>query len=237
MQRPIPSQDLRVRALTAVVAGLMVLLVACSVEEPTAAPTPTAPERSEVTAEACLVRIHGRSETGADPVARHGFAEVSPTGNSPAGEGHEWVYDTDESYREARDLVVDWIDAVSCDRVVLNGFSNGGGFVGALYCRGEDFGGRLVGVVIDDPVPDDAVEACQPASDVPVGIYWTGALTEAEAGVACDDIGYTCAGETLLGIDAYAAALDVDVQTSPNEDHVWFRDAPELQIWLRIGSR
>lgn len=217
-------------------AGLVALLAACGDDEPSAAPTPTAPERSDVTSEACLVRIHGRSETGADPVARDGYAEVSPTGNGPAGEGHEWVYDTDETYEEARDLVVGWVDAVACERVVLNGFSNGGGFTGALLCRGEDFGGRLAGVVIDDPVPDDAVEDCDPAPDVPVALYWTGALTEAEAGVACDDIGYTCAGETLLGIDAYAEALGVEAQASPNEEHVWFRDAPELPTWLGIGT-
>lgn len=197
-----------------------------------ASPPPSAPATAQVQAEQCLVRIHGRGERGAEPVDQGAHAEVAPTGNGRAGDGYEWRYDSDGTYEAALASVVGWVDAVGCTQVVLNGFSNGGGFAGALLCRGETLGGRLTGVVIDDPVPDDAVTGCAPGSDIEVALYWTGALEEAEAGVRCDDIGYTCGGDELLGIDAYAEALGVPAQDSPYDEHRWYRDAPELATLL-----
>jgi hypothetical protein len=62
--------------------------------------------------------------------------------------------------------------------VVLSGFSNGASFVGKLVCSGETFGERLVGVVIDDPVPDLGVADCAPNSTVKTAPYWTGELAQ-----------------------------------------------------------
>lgn len=116
--------------------------------------------------------------------------------------------------------------------MVLHGFSNGAAFTASLYCSGESFEGRLRGVVIDDPVTDEAVHDCDPPAGVPAALYWTGSLTEAQPGVRCEDIGYTCSGEVILGIDAYATELGVEVQASPHTDHTAFPDAPELLEWL-----
>lgn len=186
-------------------------------------------------AERCVVRVHGRSETGAPPEQREGYAVLSPTGNDTAGDGHQWRYDSEEATAEARTLIVDAVDAAGCERVVLHGFSNGGGFVGALVCGGDDLAGRLVGAVIDDPVPDDAVVGCAPAAGVERALFWTGALTQAERGASCEDIGWTCAGDELLGIEAYAEALGVEVQPSPHDEHVWYDDPPEVEAWLLDG--
>jgi pimeloyl-ACP methyl ester carboxylesterase len=185
-------------------------------------------------AEDCVVRLHGKSETGAAAELRDdGTAELAPTGNGEAGEGHEWVYDPDEAYDEAVGVVADLVEEVGCARVVLDGFSNGGAFAATVACRGETFGGTLVGVVVDDPPPDEGVVDCAPAEEVEVALYWTGALDEqAQAGADCDDLGWTCAGGRLLGLDAYAEALGVEVQDSPFDEHRWYRDAPEIDAWL-----
>lgn len=115
---------------------------------------------------------------------------------------------------------------------MLNGFSNGAAFAAKLYCRGETFGGTVVGVVVDDPVPDEAVVDCQPADEVDVALYWTGALTEAMPGASCADLHWVCEGSELLGIDAYAAAIGTPILASPHDEHRWHRDAPQLLAWL-----
>ncbi|NLV56538.1 MAG: hypothetical protein GXY13_13100 [Acidimicrobiales bacterium] len=212
-----------------------IVVAACSSDDGRTAPT--IPERADVQAERCLVRVHGRSETGGAPVDRGDHAEVLPYGNDTAGDGFQWRYGTDDEVASATANIEGWIDAVGCEQVILNGFSNGAAAVGALHCRGETFDGRVVGVVIDDPVPDDAVSGCDADPSVAVTLYWTGGLTEAAAGVSCDEIGFTCAGEELLGIDAYAEALGVTVTPSPHDQHVWYRQAPENSVWPEEGGR
>ena len=76
-----------------------------------------------------------------------------------------------------------------------------------------------------------AVEGCAGDPDVPVTLYWTGGLTQATAGTTCDDIGFTCSGDLIIGIDAYAEALDTSVTQSPHEEHEWYRQAPENFEW------
>lgn len=209
---------------------LLVLLGACGGDEPKAASTTTAPTGIE--SDACLVRVHGRSETGALPVERGDVVELQPIGNFVEGAGHMWLYDNPGDRADALDRITAAVDGVGCEHVVLNGFSNGGGLVGALVCDGEDLDGRLVGAVIDDPVPDEGTRDCAAAPGVEVVVYWTGALTEATAGTSCDSLGWICNGTTIVGIDAYADGLGVDVTTSPMDGHLWFRDAPELEAWL-----
>jgi len=160
-------------------------------------------------------------------------AELAPTGNGEAGDGHEWVYDPEDAFDEAVAVVADVVEQVGCTRVVLDGFSNGAAFAATVACRGETFGDTLVGVVVDDPPPDEGVVDCAPAPGVARALYWTGALDEqAQAGADCDDVGWTCAGGRLLGLDAYAEALGVEVQDSPYDEHRWYRDAPEIEAWL-----
>lgn len=183
---------------------------------------------------ACLVRLHGKSETGASPQAANGYVELAPTGNEPDGDGHMWIYFPEDSYAEARQSVVEAIDEASCEQTVLNGFSNGAAFAATLYCRGETFGNRVVGVVVDDPVPDEGVVDCSAADGVEVALYWTGALEDVEAGTDCGSVGWICAGGRVLGIDDYADALGTPILASPYDEHIWYRDAPELVSWLGL---
>ena len=67
------------------------LLGACSDDDGGGSATSTTlPEG--LSAARCVVRLHGKSETGAEAEVRDGVAELAPTGNGEAGEGHEWVY-------------------------------------------------------------------------------------------------------------------------------------------------
>ncbi len=224
----------RRRVGSAVVAVLLgAATLGCGGDEPTAGPPTTFPP--DFRAERCLVTVHGRTGDGAAPRQLDGWAELSPSGNEAWKDGGRvWIYDTEESYAEARSRITEVVDAAGCERVALHGFSNGAAFVGALACRGEDLDGRLVGVIVDDPVPDDSSPDCEPATTVDVAVYWTGGLSEAEAGASCEDLGWTCAGgDELVGIDEYADRLGAEVQRSPHSDHIAHRDAPEINEWLR----
>ena len=119
---------------------------------------------------------------------------------------------------------------------MVHGFSNGGAFAGALYCRGETLGGRLRGVIVDDPVPDHGTAGCTPPAGVPVALYWTGALTEATPGADSAPLDWTCAGGSLVGIDAYAAALGTPVLPSPNRGHQPVADPPQVAAWLGLPT-
>ena len=223
------------RSFVLALVGGVSLLAACGADQaPEVAPTTTAPVGLE--ADACLVRVHGRGDTGALPVERDGYVELAPTGNAVDGDGHVWLYGDDEEYTAALARITSAVEAVGCERVVLNGFSNGGGFVGRLLCRGEDLDGALRGVVLDDPVPDEGATGCAPPPSTQVAVYWTGALTAAAPGTSCASIGYVCFGDEVVGIDAYAASVGAEVQASPNTEHVWFREAPETTAWLDVGG-
>ena len=212
--------------------AITVLAGACGDSTEPSAPATTFPP--DFTADRCLVRLHGRSGHGAAPRQRDGFAELAPDANEAyEGGGRVWIYDTPASYAAARSAVTEVIEAAGCSRVVLHGFSNGAAFTGKLVCEGEDFGGRLAGAVVDDPVPDDSSPDCSPAPGVGVAVYWTGGLTEATPGASCEDLGWTCAGsDRLLGIEEYASRLGVPVQESVHTRHEAFDDAPELTAWL-----
>jgi hypothetical protein len=147
-----------------------------------------------------------------------------------------WIYDTADAYEAARTKVAEVIESAGCSTVVLHGFSNGAAFAGALVCRGETFDGRLRGVVVDDPVPDDSSPECSVAPDVGIALYWTGGLTDARTGASCDDLEWTCAGgDRLVGIEEYARRLGTTVQPSPHREHVPHDLAPELTDWL-VGT-
>lgn len=189
---------------------------------------------ADVVADRCIVRLHGKGG-GGEPTAvdAAGIADVRPAGNAEGWGGRQWLYFPDDEYAEARTVVADAIDALQCDRMVLHGFSNGGAFAAKLLCRGETFDGRLVGVVIDDPVADASTDGCDPASGVPAVLYWTGALVDdAPAGTDCSTIDWTCEGTTIVGIDQYAARLGLDITPSPHAEHEWYADAPEPTAWL-----
>lgn len=182
---------------------------------------------------ACVIRLHGKGGAGAPTTRTETSATVNPAGNAAGWGGRQWMYFPDSDYAAARRLVADAITREACNRVVLNGFSNGAAFAAKLYCRGETFEGRIVGVLVDDPVTDHASEHCAPASGVAVALYFTGALEgPAQPGWDCGAADWTCEGGSTVGIRAYAAALGVAVQASPNHEHAPFLAAPEPGAWL-----
>jgi hypothetical protein len=176
----------------------------------------------------CLVRLHGKGETGAPTTKAGDVTVIAPTGNADGWGAKQWLYFPADRYEAARAVVA--TSATGCEQIILHGFSNGGSFAAALYCKGETFDGRLVRVVVDDPVTDHAADSCTPASGVAVTLYATGALEKtATPGWKCASADWTCEGGETIGIDAYAAKLGVPVQKSPFSDHQPFLDAPELQ--------
>jgi hypothetical protein len=204
------------------------LLAACGGESSDDGPV-TQPSSPAVTASDCVVRLHGKSESGAaTSVDGNGVARVAPNGNERDGNGYKWIYFPDESYVAARTIVTDAIARIGCERVVLGGFSNGAAFAAKLYCSGDDLGAPIVGVVIDDPVPDNGAAGCAPLDQAPVTVFWTGALAEtAQPGWECDEGGWICDGGTTVGIERFAADLGATITASPFTDHIANVDAPE----------
>jgi hypothetical protein len=188
---------------------------------------------TSATTERCLVRLHGKGGGGTETVVEDDVSIIAPDGNAEGWGGLQWIYFPDDEYAVARDSVEAAIDG--CSQVIVNGFSNGGAFAAKLYCRGETFDGRLTGVVVDDPVVDEAVEGCSPDPSVAVTLYWTGALeAEAQPGWDCAEADWTCEGGRTIGIDAYARALGTEAMESPFEEHEWYLDAPELSEWRQL---
>ena len=212
----------------AVGAGLLLsgLLASCGGTEPEEPPLQSSP----VVAERCLVRLHGKGGQGAPAAQENGVAIISPEGNANGWGGKQWLYFPDDQLEEAREVVESAVEG--CDRIILNGFSNGASFLARLYCAGEDFDGRLESVVIDDPVTDSGSANCDPAPAVAATLYWTGALEGAgQPGANCKDIDWTCEGGTTIGIREYAYRLGLSAKESPLNEHAWYTDAPELSDW------
>ena len=195
--------------------------------------SPPIPTNGTPIADACIVRLHGKGGAPAASTTENGVAVISPSGNAAGWGGRQWLYFPEDDYQAARSVVADALAAPTCARVVIDGFSNGAAFAAKLYCKGETFGGRVVGVVIDDPVSDHGVDGCAPAAGVQVVLYWTGALEgQAVAGWSCTIADWTCEGGSTIGIAAYAKALGTPVRASPNHQHAAYFAAPEQWSWF-----
>ena len=193
------------------------------------APAGTAASPADAS-ERCLVRLHGKGGQGAPSFTADGVTVVAPSGNAEGWGGRQWLYFPDVEYDAARRIVDGEIEG--CDHVIVDGFSNGAAFAAALYCRGETFDGRLVRVVVDDPVVDGGVTDCSPDPDVDIALYWTGALdAQSQPGTDCAEADWTCAGGTTIGLAAYAAELGTAPLESPFTDHESYVDSPELYRW------
>jgi hypothetical protein len=175
------------------------------------------------------VSLHGKGGggqgewTGSDGV-RHRY----PSGNAPGWGGLQWLYFPESDYQATRNIVGNDIAAGGCDRVIVYGFSNGAAFAAKLYCRGETFGGVVVGYVIDDPVVDHAVEGCA-RPPVNVVLYWTGAIDRPD-GWNCGD--WTCEGGSTIGIERYTAEIGIVRTPSIHTTHQQFADPPEFHRWI-----
>ncbi len=195
----------------------------------------TAPDGSSSTDE-CVVRLHGKGGTGRPTTSSDGIAIVAPTGNGTGWGGAEWRYATERDVAAGLDIVRAAVDDAGCRSVVLHGFSNGAAFAAAAVCTGDELDGRLVGVIVDDPVTDAATLGCE-RPDVPLVVYWTGALAEiAPPGTDCESIDWTCAGRVTRDIADVTADLGVEPTPSPFEDHEWYLDAPDPMIWLNAAG-
>jgi hypothetical protein len=198
----------------------------------TTPPTTAAPTTTAVRGVRCLVRLHGKGGGGAATYQEGGVKILTPNGNAPGWNGRQWLYFPDARYRQARAVVEQAISDEGCGPVIVDGFSNGAAFAAKLYCQGETFDGRLVRVVVDDPVVDAGVAGCDPASGVKVTLYWTGGLDAYSVpGTNCADADWTCEGGKIIGLDAYEQALGVTAKKSPYDDHQWYQQAPELKAW------
>jgi hypothetical protein len=190
-------------------------------------PLPAAPAGTR-----CLVRLHGKGGNGAGTSQSGDVTVLSPPGNASGWGGRQWLYFAPGSYEAAFGSIAHAVDASGCGQVIVDGFSNGGAMAVKLYCRGESFGGRLVGVVADDPVPDHGADGCAPAPGVALTIYWTGALdAAAHPGWDCAEQDWTCEGGTTVGIGAYASNAGASPKRSPYSSHQWYTGAPELGAW------
>jgi hypothetical protein len=180
----------------------------------------------------CVVRLHGKGGAGdATTTDVQGIREVMPTGNEDGWGGRQWIYFPSDRYEEARDVVSSSIVSEGCDVAVINGFSNGASFAAAMLCAGETFGDVVRGYVIDDPVTDGATAGCAPPPGIQRVLYWTSAVDQ-PAGTACSDIDWTCAGGVIVDVQTFADDLGTDVVRSPNTEHIWYREAPEVDAFL-----
>lgn len=183
----------------------------------------------------CVVHLHGKSGGGGEPYVNDDITYVFPDGNAEGWGGRQWLYFPDEDYETARQVVAD--ATAGCGAILLGGFSNGAAFAAKLFCRGETFDGRLLGVVVDDPVTDEGVVDCSPVPGIRLTLYWTGALAEtAQPGWDCSLGDWTCEGGITIGIEAYAEWLDTDVTDSPFTEHQPYIDAPELDDWTPVAD-
>lgn len=219
---------LGVRRVAVCVLALLAVAIGCGDgSDPSAVETPAGGGAST---DRCVVRLHGKGGAGAETVVQDDVTVISPDGNAEGWGARQWLYFPDGEYTAARTVVDDAI--TGCSQVIIHGFSNGAAFAAKLYCRGETFEGRLVRVVVDDPVVDGAVEECSPDPSVAVTLYWTGALeAQAQPGWDCAEADWTCEGGRTIGIDAYAEAVRTRPLPSPFEEHQSFLEAPELSEW------
>jgi hypothetical protein len=192
-------------------------------------PQPPPPTTDPGTGKRCIVSLHGKGGggdgewTGGDGI-RHSF----PAGNAPGWGGLQWLYFPESNYQALRTNLGNDIAAGGCQRVIIKGFSNGGAFAAKLYCRGETYGGTIVGYIIDDPVVDHAVEGCA-RPPVKVVLYWTGGI-DVPDGWDCGD--WTCEGGSTIGIARYEAAVGVVRTPSIHSTHQMYDDPPELHTWF-----
>ena len=213
----------------AMVAAAAALALACSRGgggDTAAPPGPAVADRR------CVVVLHGKGQTGQPQQTVGDITYVRPAGNADGWGGRQWLYFPDDRYQEVRGVVDQAITSAGCAKAVIQGFSNGASAAARLYCRGETFGGRAAGYIVDDPVPDGAVEPCTPPAAVPIRLYWSGALTQATEGWSCASADWTCESGTTIGIERYARGLGTEVRPSIHREHRDYATPPEQAEWL-----
>ncbi len=176
----------------------------------------------------CVIFLHGKGAWGFT-VDSGDWISSGPNGNAEGWGQGQWLYFPEGNYQQVVNILTS--AAEGCGQIVLHGFSNGAAAAAKVYCRGETFNGRLVGVIVDDPVTDHAVEGCSPASGVKAVIYWTGSLEFFPPGSNCASDDWTCEGGSIIGIVAYASAMGAPYKQSINGGHSPYPNPPELFEW------
>ena len=206
----------------------LALLALCAC--PSSSPSPV-PRRADASPLKCVVFLHGKGDRGAATHESGGVLYLQPAGNAAGWRGRQWLYFPGTRYAEVKAVVERSIAAAGCDAVLIHGFSNGASAAAKLFCQGETFGHRVVGYLIDDPVPDHGADACFPAPGVKVRLYWTGGLARATEGWSCASADWTCEGGTAVGIERYARNLGAEVTPSIHRTHQPYVAPPEYQQW------
>src|SRR5688572_26515148 len=104
----------------------------------------------------CVVSLHGKGGDGGAPWQNGDVTWLFPTGNGDGGGWgpHHWEYATTTMYNQALSIINGQITPQNCGQITLIGFSNGAAMAAKVYCQGQNFSNKLVGVIVDDPVPD-----------------------------------------------------------------------------------
>jgi hypothetical protein len=181
----------------------------------------------------CIVSFHGNGGGGQRTwTDNQGIVRLFPEGNARGwGNGRQWLYETEGDYAAAKAVVAKTLADNKCTRATFYGFSNGAAFAAKLYCKAENFGITIAGVIIDDPVVDAAVRGCARPAGVNVVLYWTGDI-DVPAGWDCRANNWTCEGGASIGIAAYESALGVQRRASIHTKHLQYIDPPELLAWI-----
>jgi hypothetical protein len=179
----------------------------------------------------CVVHLHGKSGAGARPRGAGSVTHLRPSGNAPGWGGRQWLYFPESGYQEVRSLVARAIEESGCGQVIVHGFSNGAAAAAKLFCRTERFRDTVVGYIVDDPVPDLAVEGCRPPPGVKLRVYWTGGLDNATDGWPCSSRDWTCEGGTTIGIARYTMLLGTTAAPSIHTKHQEYGAPPEYMSW------
>ncbi len=214
------------------VAAMVLMASACGQDAARSAATPVAPLLPPGPAKKCVVLLHGKSGGAQPSFVTAGIEYLRPGGNGTGWGGREWRYFPESGYTQVRDSLDAALTAAGCGQAIVQGFSNGGAAAAKLYCRAEDFGGRVIGYIVDDPVPDEAVLGCKPRAGMHLKLYWTGGLNVATDGWSCAAADWTCEGGRTIGITRYAQALGTQAAPSIHTTHTEYASPPEIAAWF-----
>lgn len=155
----------------------------------------------------CVVSLHGKGGDGGAPWQNGDTTWLFPTGNGDGGGWgpHHWEYATSTTYNQALVIITNELTPHGCGQISLIGFSNGAAMAAKVFCQGQNFTNRLVGVIVDDPVPDQVVDNCAAASGVDVRLIMSNDMGWITDGTPCPG-GWTCQG-TLYGRATYQTKL------------------------------
>jgi pimeloyl-ACP methyl ester carboxylesterase len=146
----------------------------------------------------CVVSLHGKGGDGGAPWQNGDETWLFPTGNGDGGGWgpHHWEYATSTTYNQALSIINSALSPHSCGQITVIGFSNGAAMAAKIYCQGQNFSNRLVGVIVDDPVPDQVVDNCAPASDIGLRLVQSNDMNLWIGGGGFCPGGWTCQGNT-----------------------------------------